>query len=114
MLIACGGWSFRDTVFGNDLEGNRSINIIDPASGAAKIRAFFVNPQYACKGVGSILMNECEKEAIHMGYKRLELMTTLPGKHLYAKHGFLAGDPIDYSLNNDLSIEFVPMTKTLT
>lgn len=113
-LVACGGWSFRKTLFGNDAVEQRDDCIIDPVSGAAKIRAFFVKPSCARQGLGSLLMRKCEQEAVKMGYRRLELMATLPGQKLYERHGFVAGIPIDYELSNELSIQFVPMKKEIT
>ena len=112
-LIACGGWSYRETLFGNDTEKSRNDNIINPNIGAAKIRAFFVLPEYSRKGIGSLLMKKCERDAAAMGYRSLELMATLPGKQLYSKHDFIPNESINYSLGEDLSIEFVPMIKNL-
>ena len=112
-IIACGGWSYRETLFGNDAEANRSPRVIDPAEGAAKIRAFFVKPSHARQGMGSLIMQRCEMEATLRGYKRLELMATLPGRRLYEKHGFIPSEPIDYPLENDLTIRFVPMYKMI-
>ena len=112
-LMGCGGWSYRGTLFGNDSEEARCSDELNPKKDAARIRAFFVKPSHARKGVGSILMNECEKEARKKGFSRLALMATLPGQRLYARHGFVAGDVIEYSLGNNLFIKFVPMSKDI-
>ncbi|MBL4708692.1 MAG: GNAT family N-acetyltransferase [Flavobacteriales bacterium] len=112
-FVGCGGWSYRETLFGNDREEGRSSNELNPNKQAAKIRAFFVKPIYARTGIASILMSECEKEAKAKGFARLELMATLPGQRLYARHGFVASDSIDYELSNNLSIKFVPMSKQI-
>jgi N-acetylglutamate synthase-like GNAT family acetyltransferase len=85
--------------------------MIDPATGAAKIRAFFVNPEFSRMGVGSMIMRKCEHEAFRAGFRKLELMATLPGVKLYEKHGFIAGKPIQYPLGEQMTIEFVPMKK---
>ena len=112
-LAGCGGWSYRATLFGNDAEQDRDANIIDPQTGAAKIRAFFVKPDYARQGIGSLIMRTCEAQARSRGYGKLELMATLPGQRLYLAHGFTPGAPIDYPLGGTLTIPFVPMSKTL-
>ena len=112
--IACGGWSFRETLFGSDAEQNRDSHRIDPRTGAARIRAFFVDPEYSRMGIGSMIMQHCEQEALHAGFRKLELMATLPGIKLYKKHGFVAGDPILYPLGNQLTIKFVPMYKEIS
>jgi len=112
-IVACGGWSYRKTLFGNDTEATRDPEIMDPGSSAAKIRAFFVDPKFARQGIGSMIMLHCENSAFEMGYRHLELMATLPGLRLYKKHGFSAGKAQEYAICTKLSITFVPMTKTL-
>ena len=112
-IVACGGWSYRATLFGNNAEPSRDESIIDVEHGAAKIRAFFVHPHYARQGLGSLIMACCERNAQEKGYKRLELMATLPGKRLYERHGFAAGAALEYSLGEGLTILFVSMEKTL-
>ena len=111
--VACGGWSFRETLFGSDLEQDRSSKKIDPATGAAKIRAFFVTPEFARMGIGSIIMHHCEQEALRAGFKKLELMATLPGVKLYEKRGFIAGKTLHYPIGESLTIEFVAMHKEI-
>ncbi len=113
VMVACGGWSFRKTLFGNDSEKNRAPETIDPVNGAAKIRAFFVKPDFSRQGLGSMIMKQCEQEALHQGYKKLELMSTLPGIKLYERHGFVASKGIEYDLGNQLTISFVPMKKEI-
>jgi len=112
-FAGCGGWSFRETLFGSDAEKNRCATRINPASGAAKIRAFFVSPEYSRMGIGSMILDRCELDAFNAGFRKLELMATLPGIRLYEKRGFIAGKPIQYPLDDQLTIEFIPMYKDL-
>ncbi|MFA0812749.1 GNAT family N-acetyltransferase [Microbulbifer epialgicus] len=112
-LIACGGWSYRETLFGNDSEAGRNPKMLNPAKDAAKIRAFFVRPSYARMGIGSALMYKCEREARDKGFSHLELMATLPGQKLYSRHGFVADTSIEYPLSDTLSITFIPMRKNI-
>ncbi|MBQ4810008.1 GNAT family N-acetyltransferase [Pseudoalteromonas luteoviolacea] len=112
-IIACGGWSYRTTLFGNDNEKSRNATQLDPGSQAAKVRAFFVKPQYARQGLGSMLMKKCESEAIKLGYSKLELMATLPGVKLYEKHGFSGRGSVEYQLSDEVTITFVPMYKQI-
>src|SRR6476661_5304399 len=44
-LAACGGWSFRSTLFGSDRLLSRDATQLDPGRDAARIRAFFVKPE---------------------------------------------------------------------
>ncbi|MEE8426213.1 MAG: GNAT family N-acetyltransferase [Woeseiaceae bacterium] len=112
-LAACGGWSFRATLFGSDAEASRDAARLDPGKDAARIRAFFVRPGFARQGIGTSLLQHCEAAAKAAGFRSLSLGSTLPGQRLYAVRGFVAGDPIDYDLGDGLSMLVIPMTKQL-
>lgn len=110
-IVACGGWSFRRTLFGGDSGGQRDPERLDPVVDGAKIRAFFVDPGHARLGLGRRLLERCEREAVAAGFRRLELMATRAGERLYRRYGYVAGAPIDYALAGGLTIDFVPMAK---
>jgi GNAT superfamily N-acetyltransferase len=110
-LVACGGWSRRRTLFGSDARSDRDESWLDPRSDAAKIRAFFVDPAHARRGLGRAILQRSEAEAIRAGFSAFELMATLPGVRLYEKCGYVAGDAISHPLPDGLAIHFVPMTK---
>lgn len=112
-LAGCGGWSFRATLFGGDSRTDRDSSMLDPRTHAAKIRAFFVEPSKARRGVGSLLLERCESEARERGFARVELMATLPGVKLYSARGYVGDQRVSYDLGNGESIEFVPMSKNL-
>ena len=112
-IVGCGGWSRRRTLFGGDSHAERNAAELDPAAEPARIRAFFVAPEHARKGIGSLILERCEDEARAFGFSRLELMATLPGVRLYARHGYVADTPIQHELAPGLTIEFVPMRKML-
>jgi len=110
-IVACGGWSRRRTLFGSDARAERDEAWLDPRTDAAKIRAFFVDPVHARRGLGRRILERSEAEAARAGFSRLELMATLPGVRLYEKCGYLAGATLVHQLPDGLSILFVPMTK---
>jgi GNAT superfamily N-acetyltransferase len=110
-LVGCGGWSKRHTLFGGDAHLKRDARELDPKCDAAKIRAFFVDPDYARLGIGAALLDHCESAARSIGFTHFELMATLPGVRLYQSRGYAAGPSIQHSLGGQLSIEFVPMHK---
>ena len=112
--VGCGGWSFRSTLFGGDARRDRDSSTLDPKTQAAKIRAFFVDPRYARHGIGSMLLQHCEREARNFGFTQAELMATLPGVKLYAARGYTGAAVVDYDVGSGETIEFVPMRKTLT
>lgn len=113
-LIGCGGWSYRVTLFGSDQVRERDPGRIDPTTGAARIRAFFVDPEYARQGVGRRILEACEGAARRAGFSRFQLMSTLPGLAFYERCGYRAGEPVQYPLGEGLEIEFVPMHKELS
>jgi len=112
-LIGCGGWSRRRTLFGGDRYAARDSGELDPAAEPAKIRAFFVHPAWARRGVGGAILDACEREASEQGFRALELMATLPGVRLYAARGYEGGERVEYDAGGGVKIEFVPMRKDL-
>jgi GNAT superfamily N-acetyltransferase len=109
----CGGWSRRATLFGADAFDGRDARRLDPATDAAKIRAFFVHPDFERRGVGRAIFDHCEAQARAAGFKALELMATLGGVPLYTALGFEGSAPIRHALGGGLEMEFVPMRKPL-
>jgi GNAT superfamily N-acetyltransferase len=113
-LVACGGWSKRRTLFGGDARSGRDAAELDPATDAAKIRAFFVDPAYARRGLGAAILERCEAEAKACGFRRFEMMATLPGARLYERYGYGGTQRVQYEVQPGLSIEFIPMKKEVT
>ena len=110
--VGCGGWSRRRTLFGGDRYAARESGELDPAADAAKIRAFFVHPSWARKGVGRAILETCEREAQAHGFRALELMATLPGVRLYAAHGYEPGERVTHDAGG-VRVVFVPMRKEI-
>lgn len=110
--LGCGGWSKRATLFGGDRFAGRESGLLDPARDAAKIRAFFVAPHAARRGVGAALLKACEDAAAAAGFARTELMATLPGVPFYAAHGYGPQTPIALDCGG-VAVRFMPMTKQL-
>jgi GNAT superfamily N-acetyltransferase len=111
-LIGCGGWSKRKTLFGSDHQTNRDDAELDPARDRARIRAFFIHPDWARRGLGRAILEECEKAIRDAGFRSIELAATLPGVPFYDAFGYLSGERSDVPLPNNLSLGIVRMTKT--
>ncbi len=88
----------------------RSRNL-DPLREPARIRAFFVHPDWVRRGLGRLLLEKCEAEAKTRGFKHFELVATLPGQKLYRNFGYSGEKKIQYPLPNGIVIEFIPMKK---
>jgi GNAT superfamily N-acetyltransferase len=110
-IVACGGWSRRRTLYGGDQRPVGPDALLDPAIDAARIRAFFVAPEHARRGIGRLLLETCASAAAAAGYRRLELMATLPGVPLYATCGFRATGPRIDILPDGTALDFVHMER---
>lgn len=112
-LIGCGGWSRRKTLFGGDQYATRDASYLDPRVEPAKIRAFFIRPQHARKGIARAILATCENEAREAGFRSLELMSTLPGIKLYRACGYEGNRGVELSVGEGITIGLVPMSKAL-
>lgn len=112
-IAACGGWSRRKTLFGGDAQPGREAAFLNPATDAARIRAFFVHPEFARQGLGRKLLEYCEKEVRQAGFKSAALVATIPGVRLYSKFGYSGSQRKTYALCDGITIDFVPMEKRL-
>lgn len=111
--IACGGWSARRTLYGGDQAKAGDDNRLNPQTDAARIRAFFVHPRFARRGLGRLLYAECESEARAAGFHRFELMATLPGEPLYAALGFIPVERTGAHLPGDVVVPLVKMERPI-
>ena len=112
-LAGCGGWSKRKTLFGGDQYSSRDTGYLDPESEPAKIRAFFIHPDHARKGIARAILRRCEEEARAQGFRALELMATLPGIEFYKSCGFVETGDFNLNLTDTVKLELVPMRKEL-
>jgi GNAT superfamily N-acetyltransferase len=112
-LAGCGGWSRRNTLFGGDQMKSGADPLLDPAREPARIRAFFVRPEFARRGVGSRLMEACVRAAREDGFRSLELAATLPGEPLYRAFGFESRERLDTLLPDGVKIPFIRMSRAL-
>ena len=110
-LVGCGGWSKRKTLFGSDHGPDRTSELLDPATDAAKIRAFFVHPEWARRGIGTLILIACEKAAYDAGFRQFEMGATLTGVPMYAARGYKEVERILVPLRNGESLPVVRMSK---
>jgi GNAT superfamily N-acetyltransferase len=113
VIVACGGWSKRKTLYGGDQYAGREDSLLDPARDAAKIRAFFVHPQWARRGIGSMILQACEDAARAADFTRLEMGATLSGVAFYKAKGYVEVENQSVSLGNGEALPIVKMTKEL-
>jgi N-acetylglutamate synthase-like GNAT family acetyltransferase len=113
VLAGCGGWSKRKTLFGSDGASVREPELLDPATDAAKIRAIFVHPAFARRGLGSLILAHVESAAQSAGFRHFEMGSTLTGISLYSLKGYVEIEHLNVPLQNDESLPIVKMIKTV-
>jgi GNAT superfamily N-acetyltransferase len=113
-LVGCGGWSRRKTLFGGDAVHGKDDGWLDPATDPARVRAFFVAPEQARRGIGSLILDACEVAARAHGFRELELAATLTGVKLYARRGFEPVERHDVPLPNGVELPVVRMRRRIT
>lgn len=113
LIVGCGGWSKRKTLYGGDQYAAREDSLLDPTTDAAKIRAFFIHPEWVRLGIGSRILEACEEAAIAGGFRRLEMGSTLTGVALYSAKGYASAGDMEVPLENGLSLPIVRMTKSV-
>ena len=113
-IIACGGWSKRLAVYGGDRDRAGADAELNPAVDAARVRAFFVHPNWERRGIGQALLEASEAAIRKASFKRIELAATLAGEALYAHHGYAVAERYDAPMPGGMTIAVVRMTKSLT
>jgi GNAT superfamily N-acetyltransferase len=112
-LIGCGGWSRRRTLFGGDQAKEAEDPLLDPTCDPARIRAFFVDPGWARRGVGRAILDACTAAARQAGFRSLELVATLPGEPLYRAGGFEVVERFELLLPDGVQLPVARMAKPL-
>jgi len=110
-IVGCGGWSKRKTLFGSDLASAREDGLLDPLCDNAKIRAFFVHPEWARRGIGSKILEASESAAAEAGFQGFELGATITGERLYRARGYQVIDRIEVPLANGTSLPVIRISK---
>ena len=111
IIVGCGGWSKRKTLYGSDHWTGREDELLDPLHDAAKIRAFFIHPDWARRGIGSLILQACEDAARSAGFTRFEMGATLTGAKLFSVKGYRPVKPISIPLPNGESLPVIHMEK---
>jgi GNAT superfamily N-acetyltransferase len=111
--VGCGGWSKRKTLYGGDQWTGREAALLDPQHDAAKIRAFFIHPSWARRGIGTMILEACENAAVAAGFTRFEMGATLTGVLLYQARGYVALENLEVPLAKGEALPIVRMEKRI-
>jgi GNAT superfamily N-acetyltransferase len=110
-IVGCGGWSFRKAMFGGDRDRPREDARLDPNCDPARIRAFFVRPDFARRGIGRSILVACETAIQRAGFQSAELVATLTGEPLYASANYIVIERYEVPMATGLNLPVVRMTK---
>ena len=113
ILVGVGGWSARAKLFTGSDDQEGLTGRLDPRIDAARIRAFFVHPDFARRGIARALYARCEAGARAAGFSAFALMATLPGVPLYRALGFGEERPTAILLPDGTELQCVEMKKSL-
>jgi GNAT superfamily N-acetyltransferase len=110
-LVACGGWSARTKLFSGPESQDRTEGWLDPATDAARVRAMFVDPAYARRGLGRRILEAAEADAAQAGFRTFELMATLPGVPLYRACGYEEIERTEIELPDGARLDCIRMQR---
>jgi len=113
-LVGSGGWSKRATLFGGDQwKSHEPEPLLDPTRDPARIRAFYIHPTWARKGIGRRIIAACEDAVRDAGFKKVELVATLPGEPLYSAMGYDRQEQIELKTPDGESLPAFRMSKDI-
>lgn len=113
MIIGCGGWSRRRSLYGSESTRKGEDELLDPQHDAARVRAFFVHPEWARQGIGRSIMTACEQAIEEAGFRHVEIVATLAGEPLYAAFGYAVVERYEIPMRAGLKLPVVRMTKRM-
>ena len=107
-VAGSGGWTLRRPAYEDRIDAGERRGRI------ATMRAIFVDPAFARRGIARAIMTLAESEAILFGEAEgFDLVATLSGLPLYRVLGYRAGARVELPLDNGLTFPGVRMTKSL-
>ena len=110
-IAGCGGWSRRKAMFGGDRDRPGEDGMLDPKQDAARIRAFFIHPDFARRGIGRSILVACEAAIQKAGFQSAELVATLAGEPLYAAFDYTVTERYEVPMADGLTLPVVKMAK---
>ena len=112
-IAGCGGWSRRATMFGGDHTAGRDARLLDPEREPARVRAMYTDPEFARRGVGSLVLSLCEAAAAREGFSGVELVATVAGEPLYVTSGYCVIERLDVPTSRGVTVPCARMMKRL-
>ncbi len=111
VIVACGGWSRRGKLYSGS--GDNDARALDPSTEPARVRAMFVDPSYARRGLGRAILDACEREAASEGFRRVELMAMRSGERMYLACGYEPLENVPVVLEDGVVIDCTRMQRPI-
>jgi len=112
ILVGCGGWSRRATLYGGNHSAGRNADLLDPKKDRARIRAMYTHPDHVRRGIGKMIINAGEEAARREGFTALEMAATLAGIPFYKNCGYeIESEWLDK--NGSVPVPLCTMVKSL-
>ncbi|MEN8143747.1 MAG: GNAT family N-acetyltransferase [Gemmatimonadota bacterium] len=112
-IVGGGGWSRRATMFGGDHTSGRDDRLLDPKIEPARIRAMYTHPDFVRRGIGRLVLEQCEEAAEREGFGSLELVATVAGEPFYLSAGYIVTERFDVPTSLGVSVPCARMMKDL-
>ncbi|MCB1348184.1 MAG: GNAT family N-acetyltransferase [Maritimibacter sp.] len=93
-IAASGGWTRRSSLYSDSAQGSSAAPLVDPEHGAAGIRAMYTHPDFARKGLGSLMLSTALAAARLAGFRRAQLLATKAGARLYQAAGWRTDEQV--------------------
>jgi len=113
VIVGCGGWSRRGKLYAGSAAQGGEDRLLDPATEPARVRAMFVVPSHARRGIGREILRQCEEEARAAGFRSVELMAMLSGREMYSACGYEAVEDVEPPLADGTPLPLTRMKKAL-
>ena len=114
VIVGCGGWSRRNTLFGGDHAAVRNDALLDPHTDPARVRAMYTSPHFVRRGVGRLVLSLCERAAASEGFTRAELAATLAGEPLYRACGYREIERLEALTSKGIRVPLILMGKAIS
>ncbi|MBC8290771.1 MAG: GNAT family N-acetyltransferase [Planctomycetes bacterium] len=111
-ITGCGGWSRRQSKYGGDSDRDSPDPLLDPQTDPARIRAFFVHPDHARRGLGRAIMTACETAIADAGFRSIEIVATLTGELLYNQFGYDTIERSEIAMADGLTLPVCRMARS--
>ena len=112
-IVGCGGWSRRRKVYSGSAAAGDESALIDPATEPARIRAMFVRPAWARRGIGRRILQHSEERAEAEGFRNFQLVAMHSAGGIYEAAGYRSIGESPITLEDGAVLDCTLMEKNL-